>query len=124
MITTQEVEVKVASIGEAVGLQLGTKMVKDFFDAYPEHAQSYVIGKDIINAILAQPHCQGIILCPALDELGNKTMVYAGVDQYGKPITSYPVVTPYGTIKEEEGIVADRVRTGGGDGGGSTDLDW
>lgn len=121
-MTTQELEVKIASIGEAVGLKLGTKMVKDFYDAYPQHAKSYIIGKEIINEIFAQPDCQGLILCPALDELGKQTLVYAGVDQYGKPITSYPVVTPHGTLQMEEGVVADRVRTND-DGGGST-VDW
>jgi hypothetical protein len=121
-MTTQEVEVKIASIGEAVGLKLGTKMVKDFFDAYPEQARSYVIGKEIINAIFAQPDCQGIILCQALDELGKQTLVYAGVDQYGKPIITYPVVTPNGTLKMEEGIVADRL--GHIDDGGGSTVDW
>jgi hypothetical protein len=108
---TSELKIEIANIGENVGLALGTKMVKDYYDTYPDNASAYIIGKEIITKILAQPDCHGVILCNALDELGNKTFVYAGVDIDGKPITAYPLVTPNGTIRIEEGIVADRAGT-------------
>lgn len=104
---TSELKIEIANIGENVGLAVGTKMVKDYFDTYPDEANAYIIGKEIITKILAQPNCHGVILCNALDELGKKTFVYAGVDIDGKPITDYPVLTQNGTIRIEEAIVAD-----------------
>lgn len=98
----------VSQIGEHIGIELGTKMVKDYFDAYPEHAQGYVIGRTIIDKILAQPGCEGITIYPALDETGKQTLVYAGIDAKGEQISKVPVVGTNGDIRFEEGTIGDR----------------
>ncbi|SFF09822.1 hypothetical protein SAMN05518672_11634 [Chitinophaga sp. CF118] len=98
----------VAQIGEHVGIELGTKLVKDYFDAYPEQAYGHVIGRAIIDKILAQPGCEGIIIYPALNEDGRRTLVYAGVDAKRKAIVKIPIVNTDGVIRFEDAIVADR----------------
>lgn len=103
-----QIQAPIAQIGEHVGIELGTKLVKDYFDAYPEQAYGHVIGRAIIDKILAQQGCEGITIYPGLDESGKKTLVYAGVDAKGKIILEIPVVQPDGTIRITEGIVADR----------------
>lgn len=113
---TQTHQRPIAQIGEHVGIELGTKLVKDYFDAYPEQAYGHVIGRAIMDKILAQPGCEGIIVYPALDENGKRTLVYAGIDAKGKAIVKIPVVQTDGAIRFDDGIIADRAGTGGGDG--------
>jgi|APAra7269096714_1048519.scaffolds.fasta_scaffold22842_3 hypothetical protein len=107
-------QTSVSQIGEHIGIELATKMVKDFFDAYPEHAEGYTIGRSIIDKILAQPGCEGITIYPALDENGKKTLVYAGIDAQKEVITQVPIVGTNGDIRFEEGTVGDRVMNPGG----------
>lgn len=108
METTTITQPSVAQIGEHVGIELGTKLIKDYFDAYPEQAYGHVIGRAIVDQILAQPGCEGIIVYPALDESGKRTLVYGGVDAEGKPIVKIPVIGTDGVLRHKEGIVADR----------------
>ncbi|SFF09782.1 hypothetical protein SAMN05518672_11631 [Chitinophaga sp. CF118] len=114
-----QTQTPIAQIGEHVGIELGTKLVKDYFDAYPEQAYGHVIGRTIMDKILAQPGCEGIIVYPALDESGKRTLVYAGIDAKGKAIVKIPIVNTDGVIRFEDAIVADRsIPTGDDDGGG------
>ena len=62
------IETSVAQIGGNVGIEYGTKLVKDYFDTYPEQAYGHIIGRRIIDKILAQPGCQGLTIYPALNE--------------------------------------------------------
>lgn len=103
----------VAQIGEHIGLELGTKLVKSFFDAFPTLAYGQTIGKEIMEKILAQPDCQGITVYPALNESGKPTMVFAGVDAKGTMITSYSIVSSDGSLEVEEALIVDRIKTGG-----------
>ncbi|PSL32280.1 hypothetical protein [Chitinophaga ginsengisoli] len=105
---TQTQQRPIAQIGEHVGIELGTKLVKDYFDAYPEQAYGHVIGRAIMDKILAQPGCEGVVIYPALNENGKKTLVYAGIDAKGKAIVKIPIVKTDGVIHFEDGIVADR----------------
>ena len=100
-------KVPVAQIGEHVGIELGTKLVKDYFDAYPEQAYGHVVGRAIIDKILAQPGCEGLIIYPALNNEGKRTVVYAGIDAEGKAIVKIPFVGKDGAVRYQEGIVAD-----------------
>ena len=115
METTTITRTPVAQIGEDVGLELGMKLVKDYFDAYPDQAYGHVIGRDIMDKILAQPGCQGITIYPALDENGQRTLVYGGVDAEGQVILKVPVVGPDGALQYKNGIVADRAITSDGE---------
>jgi hypothetical protein len=120
---TKTPQIPLAQIGEHVGIEPGTKLVKDYFDAYPEQAYGHVIGRAIMDRILAQPGCEGIIIYPALDESGKRTLVYAGIDAKGKAIIKVPIVHADGVIRFEEGIVADRSIPSGGDDGDGGELD-
>ena len=108
MIQTQLKTKPVAEIGEEIGLELGYQMVKAFAVANPNEVQSYTIGRNIIDQILAQPGCVGIKFHNAINEKGEKTLVYLGIDQNGKTILQYSTVTSLGTLQTEKAIVADR----------------
>lgn len=94
-------------IGENVGYELGSKMVKDYHDKFKENSYQF-IGKNILNEVLAQPGCIGINIIKALNESGEKTYVIVGVREDGSPILKFPAVNPKGELKLQEGIVADR----------------
>src|SRR5260221_4957615 len=99
----------IAAIGEEVGYELGAQMVKDYQIANPQDVQSYVIGRDIIDQILAQPGCVGIQFYNAYNEAGEKTLVYIGLDANGKSIFEFSCINSQGKLSIEKGIVADRV---------------
>lgn len=110
-----QIQTPIAQIGEHVGIELGTKLVKDYFDAYPEQAYGHIIGRAIMDKILAQPGCEGIVVYPALNESGQKTLVYAGIDAKGKAIIQIPIVQTDGVIRYEDGVVGDRAIPSGDD---------
>ena len=95
----------IATIGEEITQDLGIQMVKDYGKAHPNDVRSYMIGKEILNQILAQPGCAGIQFYNAINELGQKTLVYVGLDQNGKQMVNYSVVTTDAKIQQEKGIV-------------------
>lgn len=101
------------TIGEEIGQELGAKMVKDFQDAYPQETTSYFIGRNIINQILAQPDCAGVRFYNALNELGQKTLVFVGVNTQNEIIAEYSIVNEDGKIEHLKGIIADRIDNGG-----------
>ncbi|MBZ5857263.1 hypothetical protein [Flavihumibacter profundi] len=105
------------TIGEEIGQELGAKMVKDFQDAYPAEMKTFLIGKNILEQILNQPGCVAIRFYGGLNELGQKTFVYVGVNEKDEIITEYPIINVEGKIEMNKGIVADRI---GGNGKGSS----
>lgn len=110
-----------AAVGEEISHELGAKMVKDFQDTYPEENQFYNMGRNIIELILAQPGCAGMRFYNAINEEGQKTMVYVGIDAKGNNILEYTVVKGEGKlikIAHQDGIVADRLAGGGAPNGG------
>lgn len=110
MIKELHVQENLAQVGAEVGLELGTQMVKSYRQANPADVQWYMVGREIIEKVLAQPGCVGLKFYNAYNEAGEKTLVYVGVDQNGKAILEYTVVNVEGQLGEEKGIVADRVR--------------
>jgi hypothetical protein len=110
MMTTQTLTKRnVAAIGEEITHELGAQMIKDYHKAHPNDVKAYVIGKDIINQILAQPGCTGIQFHNAINEKGEKTLVYIGLDINGAPMISYKSVDIEGNFTQQAGIVADKV---------------
>jgi hypothetical protein len=97
----------VAQIGEHVGIELGTKLVKNYFDAHPDLAYGNIIGRAIIDKIMAQPGCEGLLIYPALNSDGIRTLVYGGVDTDGKALLKIPATGKDGTPQYQGGIVAD-----------------
>lgn len=115
----------ISTIGEEITHELGAKMIQDYRKAHPTEITSFIVGKDIINQILAQPGCVGLAFHPAYNEKGEKTMVYIGLDQNGNPLLQLTSVNNEGKLSKEHGIVADRLGTRGGEGGeGGESFDW
>lgn len=98
----------IATIGEEVGYEMGTEFISNYRNANPNDVLSYVIGKNIIEQILAQPGVEGIRFYNAINEYGKKTLVYVGIDQDGNNIFEHSIVTEDGKITKEAAIVADR----------------
>jgi hypothetical protein len=98
----------IATIGEEITHELGAELVNNYRKAHPNDVQGYIIGKEILNQILAQPGCAGIQFHNAINELGQKTLVYVGLDQNGKQLINYTVVTEDAQLQKQKGIVADR----------------
>ena len=112
-MTQTKLSSNIASIGEEIGVELGTQMVKGYQQANPSDVHSYLIGRDIIDQILAQPCCVGIQFYNAYNEIGKKTLVYVGVDQNGNAIVEYKIVNSEGQLDSAKGIGADRIRVPG-----------
>ena len=87
---------KIASIGEEIGLELGSQFIKDYQVANPTDTQYYVIGRNIIDEILAQPGCVGLRLYNAYNEMGEKTLVYVGINENGNAIVEYTCINSEG----------------------------
>ena len=102
----------VAAVGEEIGYELGAQLVKNYQDANPSDIRFYTIGKNIIGEILSQPGCEGIRFYNAIDESGEKTLVYLAVDASGNPIKEYTLVDSQGNISSRPAIVADRAGKG------------
>lgn len=102
----------VAAIGEEVGFELGAQLVKNYQEANPNDKQFLTIGRNIIEQILAQPGVEGIRFYNAIDEQGEKTLVYLGVDANGKAVKEYSLINNEGTIETRPAIVADRAGKG------------
>ena len=126
MLQELSTKTSIAKIGEEIGLDLGTQMVKSYQEANPTDVKWYMIGREIIEKILAQPGCVGLKFYNAYNEMGRKTLVYVGVDAQGNSIIEYSLVNVQGTFETRRGIVADRVRDTGTNGGGKgkDGFDW
>ena len=99
-------------MGEEISHDLGAKLVKDFQDANPTDVTCYNVGKTVLEQILAQPGCAGIRFYNALNEEGNKTLVYVGINEDGENIVQYNVINSVGQLASQKAIVADRVPVG------------
>jgi hypothetical protein len=109
-ILTQKLE----DAGTDIGPELGSKMVKDFQDAYPNEIPWNFCGKLLLQKVLDQPDCQGIRFYHALDEIGRKTLVSVGINSNGEIISEYSVINDNGSIVRKQGVVAERYIKPGG----------
>lgn len=115
----------IASIGEAISPELGAQMIRQYQELHPADTHNYLIGRDILDRILEQPGCVGIKFYNAINESGEKTLVYLGVDINGNTISNIITVNNLGLINSQKGIIADRVRpTGGSNSIDSEPIDW
>jgi len=105
----------IANIGEEITHELGAELVNNYRKAHPNDVKAFIVGKEILSQILAQPGCAGIQFFNAINEAGQKTLVYVGLDQNGKQLVNYSVVTTDAQIQAEKGIVADRAVPSGDD---------
>jgi hypothetical protein len=100
-----------ADVGEDIGYELGAKMIKNYYDENQDDVLAHFMGKNMIEAILAQPGVVGIRMFHALNELGIKQMVLVGVDSNGNNVLNYTEISENGEMLKRKGIVADRART-------------
>jgi hypothetical protein len=123
MKATPLTQKSIATIGQEIGQSLGKQMVADYQIAHKNDVSFYVIGKEIINQILSQPGCEGIRFYNAYNEVGEKTLVYTGINKDGKVIATYTLVNSEGVLETKKGIVADRAERGGNRDGSVADAD-
>lgn len=109
-----------ATVGEEIGQQLGAQMISAYRKQNPEDVVSYFIGRNILDQILAQPGCVGLKFYNAYNEVGQKTLVYVGVNREGADMLTISTVGVDGAFNSEKGVVADRIRIGNG----STGFEW
>jgi hypothetical protein len=104
-------QVNFQAIGEEITHELGSKMVKDHHDKHTlDGSYSYFIGKDIVDQVLAQPGCVGIRFFDALNEAGDKTLVYVGIDSKGKSILdTTTTVNDHGKLAVTPGMLGDAI---------------
>jgi hypothetical protein len=96
-----------ATIGQEIGKEKGNEWTAAYRNAFPEAPVGYALGKNIIEKILAQPGCAGIRFDYALNDEGQKTLVYKGIDADGNDLVRHTMVRENGGIVSEEVIVAD-----------------
>jgi len=99
---------QVSEIGEEISHELGAKFITEYRKSNPNDVVSYSIGRDILDQILAQPGCAGVKFYNAINEFGEKTLVYVAVNDEGKDIMEFNVVSETGKLVKKPAIVADR----------------
>lgn len=95
-------------VGEDIGYELGSKMIKRWHDQNPDDVLASFTGRNILESILAQPGCTGIRMFNAINDLGIKQLVLVGVDKNGNNILNFTTVGDNGELIKQKGIVADR----------------
>jgi hypothetical protein len=96
-----------AAIGGEISHEMGKDLIKAYETACPEGPAGFMLGRNILEKILAQPSCEGIRFHHALNEKGQRTVVYIGMDANGNDILRHTMVAGNGVITSEEAIVAD-----------------
>jgi len=112
-MNTELTQRNLTQVGEEISHELGAEMIKNYQAANPLDVKNYTVGRNILDEILAQPGCVGLRFYNAYNEIGEKTLVYTGVDEFGKSIVKYSVVNSEGSLDSKTAIVADRIRTEG-----------
>lgn len=92
--------------GETIGYEKGAKMVKNFYDQNNEQVFEHFIGREMIEAILAQPGTVGISIVSGLNEIGNPFPILVGVNSKGDYIINVTRVGVNGEMSKQKGIVA------------------
>jgi hypothetical protein len=98
-----------AEVGEIVSYDKGAKLVKNYADKNDDSVVSNFIGRDVIEAILAQPRVVGISMFNGVNEIGAPTQVLVGVDTEGEYVLNFTTVGDSGEMIKQKGIVATGV---------------
>ncbi|HET6253035.1 MAG TPA: hypothetical protein VFE32_03140 [Puia sp.] len=101
-----------AAVGEAISHELAADFIKAYEEAYPGENRGYHLGRNIIDQILAQPGCAGMRFYYGLNEEGQKTLVYVGIDAEGNDLVKRTIVMNGGLLTFADGIIADRLGLG------------
>ena len=101
-----------AAVGEQISHELAADFIKAYEEAYPAENRGYHLGRNIIDQILAQPGCVGMRFYYGLNEEGQKTLVYVGIDADGNDLVKRTIVMSGGILTFADGIIADRLGLG------------
>lgn len=66
--------------GEAISLETGATYTKNYRDENPDGVQSAFFGRDLLEALLAQPGSMGIRIYYGLNEDGIQELVLVSAD--------------------------------------------
>ena len=97
-----------AAVGEQISLDMAADFIKAFKEAHPNEVAGFGMGKVILEQILSQPGCVGMRFYNGINEKGQKTLVYIGVDAAGNDIVKRVMVQPDGTVVSSDGLSGDR----------------
>ena len=97
-----------AAVGEEISHEMAAEFVLAYDKAHPDDVKWFSMGKNILEQILAQPGCAGIRFYNGINEKGQKTLVYVGMDADGKDIVKRVVVQANGAVATTDATVADR----------------
>ena len=103
-----------AAVGEEISHKMAGDFMKAYQDAYPTENRGYLIGRNIIELILAQPGCVGMRFYYGLNEDNQKTLVYVGIDSQGNDLIKRTIVMENGALTVADGIMGDRSNWTGG----------
>lgn len=103
---TEQIQDFSAQAGEDIGYEKGAKMIKNYYDQKQEDVSGHILGRNIVEAILAQPGAVGITIIYGLDELGLPKPVVVGVNSKGDYILNVTSVGVNGEMNKQKGIVA------------------
>jgi len=106
-VLVQDTQTLHPSIGEHIGYEKGAKMIKDYYDAYGP-SNCHFVGKNILEKLINQPDCIGINVYKALNDKGEQTYVFIGVDSTGKALLEYTAVNDNGDLAKEIGLVTNK----------------
>jgi hypothetical protein len=114
-----QVKKEYSAVGEEISQDMAADFIRTYKEAYPNDILAFYMGKTILEKILAQPDCAGIRFYNGINEKGQKTLVYIGIDAEGKDIIKRTVVHEDGSISTVKGVLADRNGSAP-----STDFTW
>ncbi|HEY4107491.1 hypothetical protein [Puia sp.] len=98
-----------AAIGEEISHETATEFVESYKQKHAGEREGYILGRNIIDQILAQPGCVGMRFYYGLNEEGQKTLVYVGIDANGQDLLKKTVVMQNGSLGTDHATIADRI---------------
>jgi hypothetical protein len=101
-----------SAVGGEISHESAHEMIRTWQNANPNENPAYYLGRNIIEKILAQPGCVGMRFYYGINEQGQKTLVYMGIDANGQDIVKSTVVSEFG-MSSQEAILADLIGLGG-----------
>ncbi|HEY4064604.1 MAG TPA: hypothetical protein VGM30_22015 [Puia sp.] len=101
-----------ATVGEKISHEQAADFILGYDKAYPNDIKWFSMGKNALEQILAQPGCAGIRFYNGINEKGQKTLVYVGMDANGKDLVKKVVVQQDGSVAEIRSDIFDRNDTG------------
>lgn len=97
-----------AAIGEEISHETARDFIKAFDRECPNELKFFTMGKNILEQVLSQPGCVGMRFYNGINEKGQKTLVYVGIDADGKDLIERSVVKEDGKIEIVAGLTVDR----------------